>query len=132
VQTKPPVALGRPAEVTPSVALHISSVRAVQAQARLPGEVSGPGVLVAVVVVNHSARPVDVGNTVVTMTDSTQAPSSAITDTRARPLSGVLPAGGTQSGGYVFTVPLSRRSPGTVTVTLTGDSPVVQFIGTVR
>lgn len=131
MQTKPPVRLHEPAQVTPSVTLRISSVKAVRAQARLPGEVSGPGVLVAVVVTNHSGRGVRVGDAVVTMIDSAHAPSGMITDSRARPLSGVLAAGRTRTGTYVFTVPTSRRSPVTVSVTLTGDSPVVTFVGTV-
>ena len=132
VRTKPPVALGRRAQVSATVALEIASVRAVQAQARLPGEISGPGVAVTVAVVNHSSRAVNVADTVVTLTDSSQAPGGSVSDLRARPRAGRLAAGRTGRGTYLFTVPTSRRSPVTVTVTLTGQSPVVQFVGAVR
>jgi hypothetical protein len=132
VVTRRPVRLNQTSQVTGTVRVRIPSVKAIQAQARLPGEVAGPGVAITVTVNNGSAKAIDLTNVVVTLTDSAQNPGGAMTDARARPFRGSLAAGQVRTGVYVFTVAKNRRDPVTVTVTLEGDSPVVEFRGAVR
>jgi hypothetical protein len=132
VVTKPPVTVGKKVEVTGKVQVRVDEVTPVQAKARLPGEVSGPGVAVTVVVDNGSAAAVDLGNVVVTLTDSTGAPGGEVSDARAKPLQGSVAPRRSRTGSYFFTVPKSRRDPVSVSVTLSGSSPVAEFRGVVR
>ena len=124
-ETRKPVPLKSPA-VAGQLKARITRVQAVDAEARGPGEVSGPGVAVTVSVENESARSVDLGATVVTLEDAEGAPGGEILGPPTRPLGGKLGAGKSTRGVYVFTVGRKRREPITVRVTLgPGLAPLV-------
>lgn len=131
VTTKSPVPINRPAEAGGNVVVAVASATAVHATARKPGEVSGPGVALTFRVSNGSGHSVDLGNVVVTLTDTSGAPGGAMTAPPARPFSGVLPSGKSATGEYIFTVPTARRHPLTVSVVLTADRPVLLFQGSI-
>lgn len=116
-ETRKPVPLKSPA-VAGQLTARISRVQAIEAEARGPGEISGPAIAVTVSVQNRSARPVDLGATVVTLEDETGAPGGEILGPPARPLAGQLAAGKSIKGIYVFTVGRERREPVIVSVTL--------------
>lgn len=126
--TKSPVDLDKPAS-TGKVVVRVVGLKAVEAKAKIPGEVSGPALAVTVKVLNNSKRPLDTQHLLVTIYDSKQAPGGEMTGAPARPMTGELKPGASASGVYLFTVPVSRRSPVTVNVALPTESPVLVFKG---
>jgi hypothetical protein len=131
VTTAPAVALTDTADFGGQVTARISQVSAVQATATRPGEVSGPAVAVTVEIANGSGAPIGVDAVTVTLTDAGGNPATSISTTPAAPLQGVLDAGTTKSGTYVFTVPADQRNPVTVTVNYSSGAPTLVFTGQV-
>lgn len=147
VVTERPVALDAVAHFGTGVTARITSVKAVQVQAVGPGEVSGPGLDIDIEVTNHTAKAIDLGNAVVTITDAEGTPgvlmifapeaSSAVdkdvpavsADSFSRPLTGSLAPHATASGTYVFTIPVGHRKPISVNVSYAGNAPVAVFRG---
>ena len=78
---------------------------------------------------NGSQQPVDLGAVVVTLLDSAQAPGAEMSGKPAAPFSGVLHAGDSADGSYVFAVDSTRRNPVSISVTLGGQAPVLRFTG---
>jgi hypothetical protein len=127
--TKKPVKLDKPSDTGEGASVRITSVKAINAKAQLPGEVAGPGVALTVVVKNSSAEPLNIGTVVVSLLDATGAPGNEMSSAPAKPFSGTLASGKTATGVYVFTVGKQRREPISVSVTLTGGAPVLVFKG---
>jgi hypothetical protein len=127
--TKKPVKLDKPSDTGEGATVRITSVKAINAKAQLPGEVAGPGVALTVVVKNSSAEPLNIGTVVVSLLDATGAPGNEMSSAPAKPFSGTLASGKTATGVYVFTVGKQRREPISVSVTLTGGAPVLVFKG---
>jgi hypothetical protein len=127
--TRPPVKLDRPSQTGEGATVRITSAKAITAKAQLPGEVAGPAVALTVLVKNTSRRSLDIGTVVVSLTDSAGAPGNEMSAKPADPLRGTLKAGRTATGVYVFTVGKTRRNPVSVSVTLTGEAPVLIFKG---
>ena len=110
----------------------MSKVKAIDAKAKGPGEVSGPAVAVTVVLRNQSERRADLGAALVTLEDADGAPGGEILGPPAKPLPARLAAGKSASGVYVFTVGRQRRQPITVRVTLGSELPDLVFRGNAR
>lgn len=127
--TKKPVKLDKPSDTGEGATVRITSVKAINAKAQLPGEVAGPAVALTVVVKNSSAEPLNIGTVVVSLLDATGAPGNEMSSAPAKPLTGTLASGKTATGVYVFTVGKQRREPISVSVTLTGGAPVLVFEG---
>jgi len=127
--TKKPVKLDKPSDTGEGATVRITSVKALNAKAQLPGEVAGPAVALTVVVKNSSAEPLNIGTVVVSLLDATGAPGNEMSSAPAKPLTGTLASGKTATGVYVFTVGKQRREPISVSVTLTGGAPVLVFKG---
>ena len=126
--SKKPVKLDRASKTGTGLTAKLISVKATTAKAQLPGEVAGPALVVTVDVTNSSSKPVDLSAVVVTLLDADEAPGSEMTTKPADPLSGTVDAGSTARGVYVYTVPKNKRSPITVTVSIS-DAPVLVFTG---
>lgn len=126
---KPAVALTAPGDFGSRVSAHIESIRAATTQARGPGEVSGPGLVVTVRIDNGSTKAIDLGNVVVALTGSTGAPASPMSADPAHPFTATLAAGSHAIGVYVFTIPKADRKPVTLRVSYTAGAPVVVFVG---
>jgi hypothetical protein len=113
------------------VAVRLSSIEAVEAEASLPGEFSGPAVAVTVEVTNGSNDTIDLDHVIVDLATSAGASASPVTDPDREPLSGELAAGGTRTGAYVFTLDAEERTGVTVRVRYSADTPTVLFQGNV-
>lgn len=132
-QTKDPVSLEQQAKVTNLISAEITSLDPIaKVQAKLPGEISGPAVALSLLIKNGSDAPISLDNVVINVTDSHGGPRDQISTSPAKPLTGRLDAGKSAEGVYVFTVPVKRRDPITVSVTLSAAEPVVLFEGKVR
>lgn len=111
------------------VVVKVTDVKTVKAKAQIPGEVSGPGLLISVSVKNNSEKALDLGAVLVTVYDSSDAPAGEMTMAPNKPMKGSLKPGATAKGAYLFTIPKKRRSPIVVNVTLPTGSPVAVFRG---
>ena len=127
VDTQPPVSIDDVADAGTGMQFRLERLEAVQGEANGPGEIAGPAVRVTVVATNDSNAPVLVEGLVV---DLVYGPD----DTSAAPLSGpgvVRFAGeiaprASQTGVYVFDVPVDQRAEVSVIVSyLASVSPVV-------
>ncbi|SDR75739.1 hypothetical protein SAMN04488543_0351 [Friedmanniella luteola] len=129
VRQRKAVRLDAPGQAADDVAVRLTSVRAITARASGPGEVAGPALAVTVQIENGTSQAVELGSTVVNLTDSEGAPGSVMSAEPASPLPAAVAAGAQVAGVYVFTVPEGRRDPVTVEVGVTPSDPLVVFRG---
>lgn len=123
------VDLDQASDAGDDVRVEITHIDRLTAQAKGPGEVSGPALALTVRVENRSDAPLDLGNVVVTLTGADAAPGETISTEPADPLRAQLPPGRTASGVYVFTIGTDNRDPITVAVTLVGGGTVLLYTG---
>jgi hypothetical protein len=129
VRTMAPVPLTAPAKFGDGVSASVVGIKAINAKARGIGEVSGPGLQITVQLRNGTAKALSLDTVVVNLADSTNAPGSPMSGPPAKPFTGSLAAGHDASGVYVFTVPQNRRSRITITMSYSGQSSDVVFVG---
>ena len=84
--------LDKPSSTGTGLTATLISVRAVEAKAQLPGEVTGPALAVTIEVRNTGSRTADLGSVVVTVFGSDTAPGAEMTAAPAEPLAGRLAA----------------------------------------
>jgi hypothetical protein len=126
-----PVGLDDTADAGHGVEVRLSRIRAVEAEANLPGEVGGPAVAVTVEVANGSRDRIDLGRVTVDLATREGASASPVVDPDQEPLAGALDAGRTRSGTYVFTLADDERADVSVLVRYSADTPTVVFTGNV-
>ena len=126
---KKPVSLEEKATAGDRASVRLLEIRQIQAKARLPGEVSGPGLAITVEVDNKSADTLNLGSAVVTVKDSTGGPGAVMTGPPAKPLRGSLEEGEKATGVYVFAVPEANRDPVTMFVSVGPGTQVLSFKG---
>ncbi|MGO4956996.1 hypothetical protein ACTQ49_06950 [Luteococcus sp. Sow4_B9] len=129
---KAPVALDRPVELAPKVDVRITGVKAITAEAKLPGDVSGPAVQFDVVVDNQSDAPVSTANAVVNVLGSDKSPAVMVFSPPSDPLEASVAAGAKATGTYVFRLPAAKRNPVTIEVSVDPALPVANFTGAVK
>jgi hypothetical protein len=105
-------------------------VTAINAKAKLPGEISGPGVAVSIRLVNGSNKALNTSNAVVNLYyGSAKTPGSPMSGPPADPFGKSVPAGATETVVYVFRVPADQRSKLRIEVSYAPTAPVVVFVG---
>jgi hypothetical protein len=129
--SKKPVKLGKPSTTGTGLSGKVVSIKAMQAKARMPGEIQGPALAITVEVRNTRDKATDLSAVVVTLLDSDEAPGSEMSTDPAKPLAGKLAAGKSARGTYVFTVAKNKRKPITLSVSI-NDDPVLVFTGNAR
>ena len=130
-ESKKPVKLDKPSATGNGLSAKVVSVKAIEAKAKLPGEIKGPALAVTVELRNTRDKATDLSAVVVNLLDSDQAPGSEMSTEPAKPFAGKLAAGKTAEGTYVFTVPKNKRKPITLSVSV-NDDPVLVFTGNAR
>lgn len=130
VTTKPSVPISATATFSSEVTVKVARIRALDVKAEGPGEISGPGLEITVRIVNGTAKPIDLGNTIVDLTDSEGNPTVPNMSGN-EPITGTLAVGATASGSYQFKVPANLRNPVTIAVSYTTSAPVIVFSGKV-
>lgn len=126
-RSKTPVELDEPA-TTGGLTTRLVSIRGIEAEARVPGEISGPALALTVEVTNRGTRAASLSDVLVNVLDADEAPGTELTGPPARPLPARVSAKAKVRGVYVFRVPENRRRPVTVTVSV-ADAPVLVFTG---
>ena len=127
VNTLAAVKAGVPAKFGSGVSAVVNDYRAVNVQARAPGESSGPAIAVTMEVSNESGVDVDLSQLSVTASDSQGLPALPIESEQAAALEGALESGASRTGVYVFRLN-EERSPSLLLNVQAGFSPtVLQF-----
>lgn len=128
--TQAPVALDEAAEPSRTLTIEITSIEAVSGVARFAGETAGPALRVTVEATNAAdtafATPAAVVN--LYFGDDRQ-PADAIGEPGGRPLPAEVPAAGTSSGVYLFSVPEGERDDILIEIELQVGEPIVLFEG---
>ncbi|MGY1885443.1 MULTISPECIES: hypothetical protein [unclassified Blastococcus] len=129
----PEVALEATADAGTGVTASLPSIRGIEGTATGPGNIAGPAVQVTVRVTNGTGEPLSVSGVAVNMYYSDdRTPASPLEDPSQRPLSGMLAAGESAEGVYVFSVPADSRDLVTVEVGYEAGAPLLLFTGPVR
>jgi hypothetical protein len=129
--TNSAVPLDAASDLGGQISAKLTEVKAIDAQAKVPGEISGPAVAITVEISNDSANAIGLDSVSVDVQGGGGVPTSPITTDPASPLSGVLAPGEKKTGVYVFTMPADVRNGASVTVLYSTDAPVALFTGNV-
>ena len=94
-----------------------------------PGELSGPALKVSLTLTNSGASTLALSTTVVTMDTLDGVPASAVESAAdAVPFHGILAAGATLTGRYLFLAPMQGEDI-RVSFSTSTEQPVVLFSG---
>jgi hypothetical protein len=126
-----PFAIDATGDFGNGVSARLSRIEAVNAEATLPGEFSGPAVALNVEVTNRSPRTISLDTVIVDLVYGDNVSASPVTDPSREHLSGDLAAGDTTAGGYVFTVAPEARDQVQVRIRYAAEDPTVVFTGSV-
>lgn len=108
----------------------VTKVESVAGKATLPGEVAGPAVRFTIRLTNTTGSAFDLSNAVVNAASGEDAdPAYPLTQPGGKPFPTSVPAGGTVTGVYVFTIPTDERDRVSVSIDTSTDTPVVAFTG---
>lgn len=117
------------AEFGTGVTASIVDVEAVEVEARLPGERSGPGVVLTVEVVNGTDEAITLDFVSVDLIGDDGASALPVELAEPDALSGELEPSGTAVGHYQFLIPLEQRDAATVAVSYSASAPTLLFTG---
>jgi hypothetical protein len=107
----PPVAIDKPATISPGLTAQITKLESVQGEAKTPGEVAGPAVRMTVTISNTTSAAASLATTVVTAYyGADQTPALELSAPGGSPLPAEVAAGTTVTGVYIFTVPTDKRN----------------------
>ena len=126
-----PVGIGDTADFGNGVTARLTTVDAVNAEAHLPGEFSGPAVALTIEVANGSSRTIDLGTVTADLTFRGGLSAYPVRDPGRRPFSGDLAPGEVATGSYVFTLDPAERGDVALRLSCTTEAPTVVFAGSV-
>jgi hypothetical protein len=127
-----PVALDKPAAVG-GVTAEVTSLTAVRASGRGPGNIAGPALRATVRLTNGTGGPVSLDGVAVALTYGKNAsPASPVDDPSQSPFRGTVQPGRSAVGVYVFSVPSGDRNVVTVSVGYRAGAPFLVFTGSAR
>jgi hypothetical protein len=127
----PEVDLDATAQPVPDVDVSLGGLEAVEGVADGPGEIAGPAISFTVTVENGTEAAVSLASTVVTVTSGEDLLPADQLATGSEPLPSEVPAGGTVTGTFVYTVPVERRDDVRITFDYLAGTPAVVFAGDV-
>jgi hypothetical protein len=131
VQTLAPVPLESVGDFTTGLTVQLASMEAVEAEAKAPGEISGPALRVTVEAANDADDAVSLDGVVVFLSYGDDRTPASQLGSSSDPLMGDLAPGASRTGTYVFTVPPDQRDDVRVEISYTGSAPTVAFAGSV-
>jgi hypothetical protein len=125
----PAVGLGETAQPVAGVDVSVGELQAVEGVADGPGEIAGPALSFDVTVANDTDEAVSLATTVVTVTSGADLVPADQLATGSEALPAEVPAGGSVTATYVFTVPVERRDDVRITFDYLAGTPAVVFSG---
>lgn len=127
-ETAKPVDLDKP-QTAGAIAVSLKGIKSTKVTGHGPGEISGPALVVTVVVKNGSKSRVSVDSAIVTLIDSKGNVGTPMTESPAHPFTGSVAAGDSATGVYVFQVGTKVRNPIHVSVTYSTEHITALFVG---
>lgn len=127
--TLPPVPATAQASFGEGLSVRVVDQRAEELTATLPGEISGPGVVVHLAIHNGSAAPVDLDGIRVSAYDSAGNPAPALEGPPAQAATGVLAAGADSETTVAFSMTAEAVAGMTLEITSTSSADVVVLAG---
>lgn len=124
-----PVGLDGVAEFGDGVTARLAGIEAVDVEAALPGEISGPAVRVTVELTNGSAEALSLDNVAVVVQDPAGVPVPSVASPDEKGFSGSLEAGASATGTYTFSLDPVDRGEARLTIKYAADAPTVVFTG---
>lgn len=129
-ETQSPVPLDAVARATGAVSVQLTSIEAVQGEAVVPTEISGPALRLTLEATNAGGDSFETPAVVVNLyMGGERLPASAVSRPGGRPFPPEIPAGGSAAGVYLFTVPAEHRDVILVEVELQVGESIVLFEG---
>ena len=125
------VSITKPAVLPSKVTISIVSPKLISVKANTPGEIAGPAIEATVLIENGTSQTIDLGSTVVSLTESTGAHGQPTTSSPAEPFTQKLAPGNSVTAIYVFRVPKTGYNPVQISVSYAGGAPVALFTGNV-
>ncbi|MFI8633273.1 hypothetical protein ACIGEP_11810 [Microbacterium sp. NPDC077663] len=122
-------AIDEPIALSTGLVIELDSVSATSVEAKTPGEVSGPAVIVRLTARNDSSEVADLDSAVVTLTAADGEYGIGTTAGPNTPLAGDLEPGDSASGSYVFMLDPAANRAVTVSVNYSAGEPVAEFSG---
>jgi hypothetical protein len=130
VTPQPAIPLRATADFGTGLRLQVTGIDSVRSRAQRPGEISAPAIRITLQARNDSARPISLAGMVLTVDyGAHRTPAIEVAQPGGSPFEGVLPAGRTARGVYVFNVPLADRDRIRVTTSYTGSAPTLVLAG---
>ncbi len=127
-ETAKPVDLDK-TQKADAITVSLKSIKSTKVTGHGPGEISGPALVVTVVVKNGSKSRVSVDSAIVTLIDSKGNVGTPMTESPARPFTGSVAAGDSATGVYVFQIGKKVRNPIRVSVTYSTEHTTALFVG---
>lgn len=124
-----PVALTEEADFGTGVRARIVAIEALELEAFVPGEVSGPGVSITIDIANDGPDALDLGLLLVDLVDAQGRSATLLTPREAIGHSGTIAPGASAEGTYLFTIAVDDRDDVTLRVNYLASEPTVVFQG---
>lgn len=131
IPTRKAVPLDDEAEFGDGVTAELTSIKAIEAEAKGIGEIAGPALKLTITLTNGTDKSIPLDYVVVnTLYGKDKLPATAIYgDPDADPFRGTLKPGKSAKGVYIFSVPEDERDKVRITVSHESLSPIVVFTG---
>lgn len=128
----PEVPLDSPAAVGNGIVATLPEIESIEGTAVGPGNIAGPALRVTVRIENGTGQAVSLDGVAVNMyLGADRSPASPLDDPSRSPFGGMLDAGGSADGVYVFSVPTDQRDAVTIEVGYQAGAPLLLFTGPV-
>jgi hypothetical protein len=128
----PEVPLDASAAVGNGIVAALPKIDAIEGTGTGPGNIAGPALRVTVRIKNGTSEAVSLGGVAVNMSyGADKTPASPLDDPSRQPFDGMLAAGASADGVYVFSVPKDARGTVTVEVGYQAGAPLLLFTGPV-
>lgn len=124
-----PVPIDEVADFGGGVTARVQRVESTDADANLPGERSGPAVIVTLELSNRSGAPIDLDAVTVDLIQSTGESATSIVDPDHEGFVGTLDSGDTAAGSFLFRIDEGAREDVTITMKYAATAPRVVFVG---
>ena len=121
--------IDEPADFGTGIIATIDEIAAVDVEGRIPGERSGPGVMVSVRVENQSSAPITLDFTTVDLIGLDGASAIPVEMEESIRLEGELAPGASAVGRYHYFIPVEQRASATITISYAAGVPTALFTG---
>ncbi len=124
-------AIGSSAILASAVTVSVLEANRLDVGADTPGEIAGSAVAATVRIENNTDAAIDLGSTVVTLTDAQGNPGRSTTAGPFDPFTETAAPGEALDGVYIFGVPADALATISISVSYAGGAPVALFTGPV-